>query len=85
MYEFDKIRHNNACILLQWILYDFLHFGLCNYSICNIITEDKDKSDEFDKKVIQLYDEGNSYLSISKKLSVDKETVRKIVLKNLTS
>ena len=38
MYEFDKIRHNNACVPLQWILYDFLHFGLRSYkfriSIC---------------------------------------------------
>ena len=33
VYEFDKIRHNNACAPLQWILYDFLHFGLCSYKI----------------------------------------------------
>ena len=31
VYEFDKIRHNNACALLQWILYDFLHWCLCSY------------------------------------------------------
>ena len=31
VYEFDKIRHNNACAPLQWILYDFLHWCLCSY------------------------------------------------------
>ena len=37
IYKFDKIRHNNACVPLQWILYDFLHWCLCSYKIFEII------------------------------------------------
>ena len=33
IYEFDKTRHNNACVPLQLILYDLVHFGLCSYII----------------------------------------------------
>ena len=34
-------------------------------------------------KVIKLYDDGNSYLKISQIMDVDKDTIRKIILKKI--
>ena len=49
--------------------------------LCNIVLNNKRKYDEFDKKVVGLHVEGNSYLKISQMMNVDKETIRKIILK----
>ena len=51
--------------------------------LCNLVIMNSDKSEEFDKKVIKLYDDGNSYLKISQIMDVDKETIRKIILKKI--
>lgn len=50
--------------------------------LCNLVNIKVDNAEKFDKKVVQLYEKGNSYLNISQIMNVDKETVRKIIITN---
>ena len=87
--ELFSISRRRLAAILRGIEYNTFDILLVSFferigvdELCNLAKISIDRSDEFDKKVVKLYEEGNSYLSISKKLKVDKETVRKIVLKN---
>ena len=87
-YELFNISKRRLAAILRGIEYNSFDIllisffeGLTVNEICNIVLDDKTRSEEFDKKVIKLYDDGNSYLKISQIMDVDKETIRKIILK----
>ena len=87
-YELFSISRRRLAAILRGIEYNTFDILLIAFfegirvdELCNLVNINSDKSEEFDKKVIKLYDDGNSYLKISQIMDVDKETVRKIILK----
>ena len=87
-YEFFNISRRRLADILRGIEYNTFDILLIAFfegirvdELCNLVNINSDKSEEFDKKVIKLYDDGNSYLKISQIMDVDKETIRKIILK----
>lgn len=86
-YEFFNISRRRLAAILRGIEYNTFDILLVAFfegirveELCNITIEGKDRSDEFDKKVRKLYEEGHNYMQISKIMKIDKETVRKIIL-----
>ena len=89
-YELFSISRRRLAAILRGIEYNTFDILLIAFfegirvdELCNLVNINNDKSEEFDKKVIKLYDDGNSYLKISQIMDVDKETVRKIILKKI--
>ena len=89
-YELFIISRRRLAAILRGIEYNTFDILLIAFfegirvdELCNLVNINNDKSEEFDKKVIKLYDDGNSYLKISQIMDVDKETVRKTILKKI--
>ena len=89
-YELFSISRRRLAAILRGIEYNTFDILLIAFfegirvdELCNLVNMNSDKSEEFDKKVIKLYDDGNSYLKISQIMDVDKETIRKIILKKI--
>ena len=89
-YELFSISRRRLAAILRGIEYNTFDILLIAFfegirvdELCNLVNINNDKREEFDKKVIKLYDDGNSYLKISQIMDVNKETVRKIILKKI--
>lgn len=89
-YELFSISRRRLAAILRGVEYNTFDILLVAFfegirveELCNLVDTKVDKTEEFDKKVIKLYDDGNSYLKISQIMDVDKETIRKIILKKI--
>ena len=87
-YELFSMSRRRLAAILRGIEYNTFDILLISFfegiradELCNLVNINSDKSEEFDKKVIELHTEGNSYLKISQMMNVDKETIRKIILR----